>query len=216
MQAALKGVTRRQSTGFSPRTWQTLKRTMATTQIGEKPINFGPFEVTKQVFVKTPHSFGLVNLKPIVPGHILICPFKPHQRLTDLSAEETTDLFTTVQLAQRMLAKQYFKSADTADGSFTIAVQDGPEAGQTVTHVHVHVIPRSKGDVGDQPDEIYVKMAGEEGNVGGALWDVDNQRPKPGGGMPKVEDADRHARSAEDMQDEAKRYKTALNEMGIE
>ena len=188
---------------------------MASTKVGDEEIKFGPFPVTKQVFLKTPHSFGLVNLKPIIPGHILVCPLKPHRRLTDLSAEETTDLFTTVQLTQRMLAKTYFKSADLLAGSFTVAVQDGPEAGQTVPHVHVHVIPRTKGDVGEQPDEIYVKMAAEAGNVGGALWD-NSQRPRPGGGMPRIEDDDRFARTAEDMYDEAEKYKAVLRELGVE
>ena len=191
------------------------RRTMASTKVGDDEIKFGPFPVTKQVFVKTPHSFGLVNLKPIIAGHILVCPLKPHRRLTDLSAEETTDLFTTVQLTQRMLAKAYFKSEDVLAGSFTLAVQDGAEAGQTVPHVHVHVIPRTKGDVGEQPDEIYVKMAAEEGNVGGALWD-NTQRPRPGGGMPRIEDEDRLARTAEDMSNEAEKYKAVLQELGVE
>jgi len=38
--------------------------------------------------------------------------------------------------------------------SLTICIQDGPEAGQTVPHVHVHVMPRKKGDF-EQNDEIY-------------------------------------------------------------
>ena len=165
----------------------------------------------------TPHCYGLVNLKPIVPGHVLICPHKPHRRLTDLSPTETTDLFTTVQLAQKMLARRYFKTPEPEAGSFTIAAQDGPDAGQTVSHVHVHVIPRIKDDMGEGAamDEIYVKMADEEGNVGGALWDRETQRPKPGGGMPRIEDDDRGVRTAEEMQEEADGYKVTLREMGV-
>lgn len=178
-------------------------------------IKFGPFDVTKQVFLKTQHVFGLVNLKPIVPGHVLICPLKPHTRLTDLSTEETTDLFSTVQLVQRMLGRIYFKSDDLTAGSFTVAVQDGPEAGQTVPHVHVHVLPRVKNDLGEQPDEVYVKMASEAGNVGGALWDRQHGRPTPGGGMPRIEDFDREARTPDDMHKEADHYRTALEEMGV-
>lgn len=184
-----------------------------STKIGGDAIKFGPFEVTKQVFLKTPHVFGLVNLKPIVPGHVLVCPLKPHRRLTDLSPEETAALFTTVQLTQRMLARIYFKTDNLEAGSFTVAVQDGPEAGQTVPHVHVHVLPRTKGDLGKEPDEVYVKMASETGNVGGALWDRDNSRPSPGGSMPRIEDLDREARTAQDMHDEADGYKAVLEEM---
>ncbi|KAK4039053.1 histidine triad motif protein, partial [Parachaetomium inaequale] len=122
----------------------------------QKPIYFGPFDVTNQVFLQTPHSFALVNLKPLLPGHVLVCPLRPHRRLTDLSPAELTDLFTAVQRVQRMLARHYFHpapgtstsstptttgstpqggSGTPEEGSFNIALQDGPEAGQTVPHV---------------------------------------------------------------------------------
>lgn len=156
-----------------------------------------------------------MNLKPLIPGHVLVCPLTAHQRLTDLSAEETADLFTAVQLIQRLLAKTYFRpAADLEAGSFTVAVQDGPEAGQTVPHVHVHVIPRTHQDVGSNPDAIYVKMTNEEGNLGGALWDRE-QRPKPGGGMPRIEDDQRKARTSEEMEAEAEGYRKSLTEMGV-
>ncbi|XP_016113711.1 bis(5'-adenosyl)-triphosphatase isoform X2 [Sinocyclocheilus grahami] len=41
--------------------------------------------------------------------------------------------------------------------SLTIAIQDGPEAGQTVKHVHVHVLPRKAGDF-DKNDSIYDEL----------------------------------------------------------
>ncbi|KAF4126796.1 bis(5'-adenosyl)-triphosphatase [Geosmithia morbida] len=230
-----------------------------TTRIGGGPVHFGNFDVTKQdegvvvtrhrsmlgptdsivshhhlpcqVFLKTEHSFALVNLKPLIAGHVLVCPVRRRLRLTDLTPAETADLFSTVQVAQRLLAREYLAkgaaqgtrsgaSGDGVDeaealmaGSFTVAVQDGPEAGQTVPHVHVHVIPRTRGDL-PRPDDIYVSLAGEKGNVGGALWD--RERPAPGGGMPRVEDEDRKARTAEDMESEAERYKVVLGEMGID
>lgn len=168
-----------------------------------------------------------MNLKPLITGHVLVCPLRRRLRLTDLTPAETTDLFSTVQVAQRLLAREYLAATAEAAtsgegqvseadalkaGSFTVAVQDGPEAGQTVPHVHVHVIPRTRGDL-PRPDDIYVSMAGEKGNVGGALWD--RARPTPGGGMPRVEDEDRKARSDGDMRAEAERYKGVLRGMGI-
>lgn len=169
-----------------------------------------------QVFLSTPHSFALVNLKPLIPGHILVCPHAPHRRLTDMSAEETADLFTTVQLMQRLLARAYFPTPDPDAGSFSVAVQDGAAAGQTVPHVHVHVIPRQAGDLGT-PDVVYVKMAGEDGNVGGALWDQEvRRRPVPGGSMPRVDDEDRRPRTEKEMMEETEMYKALLREMGVE
>lgn len=178
---------------------------------------------TPQVFLTTPHSFALVNLKPLLPGHVLVCPAKPHRHLTDLSAPEVTDLFTTVQRVQRMLARHYFQPP-SPDGSFNIALQDGPEAGQTVAHVHVHVIPRVR-DVSAKPydgsagDVLYERMAAEEGNVGGALWDREvggRGRPVPGGRFNRIEDSARQARTMEEMEAEAKAFRGLLREMAGE
>ncbi|RYP05816.1 hypothetical protein DL765_009731 [Monosporascus sp. GIB2] len=222
------------------------------------PIYFGPFEVTSQVFLTTPHSFALVNLKPLLPGHVLICPHEPHRRLTDLSAPELTDLFQAVQRVQRMLARHYFASpssttnnantttnpllpptagisgsVDSATpaapapappgspeaGSFNIAIQDGSGAGQTVPHVHVHVIPRIAGatdkDTGTVGDAVYERMASEDGNVGGALWDRD-RRPVPGGAFARIEDASRRARTMEEMEAEAELFRGVLAAMARE
>lgn len=130
-----------------------------------------------------------------------------------------------MQLAQRLLARAYFPRPDPAAGSFTVAVQDGAEAGQTVPHVHVHVIPRVKGGADqDRPDELYERMATEEGNVGGALWDRETgsqphwrwRRPSAGGGVPKIDDEDRKARTAAEMEEEVDTYKRLLREMGVE
>ncbi|WYZ45164.1 hypothetical protein EsH8_VIII_000480 [Colletotrichum jinshuiense] len=189
-------------------------------------IHFGPFEVTGQVFFKTAHSFALVNLKPLLPGHVLICPLKPHKRLTDLPPAEVTDLFTTTQLVQKMLARRYFPSSPESAapaapeaGSFNIAVQDGADAGQTVSHVHVHIIPRIPGETGKDGsgprDEVYEQMAAEEGNVGGALWDAAlGERPQAGGKFARIEDAMRKARSMDEMVEEANAYRALLEEMG--
>ena len=73
------------------------------------------------------------------------------KRLADLSVDEVQDLFMTVIEAQK-LTESYFKSS-----SSTISVQDGAEAGQTVEHVHVHILPRHMGDFANN-DDIYEKL----------------------------------------------------------
>lgn len=197
--------------------------------------NMTTTDTKAQVFLTTPHSFALVNLKPLLPGHVLVCPSRPHRRLTDLSLPEVTDLFATVQRVQRMLARHYFaphpgkdqQQQQPAGGSFNIAVQDGPEAGQTVAHVHVHVIPRVRG-LSSKPedtagDELYERMAAEEGNVGGALWDRQQRgqeqeqdngaRPVAGGAFDRIEDSQRKARTMDEMVAEADVFRRALREM---
>ncbi|KAF2864539.1 HIT-like protein [Piedraia hortae CBS 480.64] len=124
-----------------------------------RTIHFGPFNVTSQVFHTTAHSFAVVNLKPLLPGHVLVCSLAVKPRLSDLTHEETVDLFSTVRRVQQTLARLY-----RADG-FNVAVQDGEAAGQSVPHVHCHVIPRQKDDAGGD-DKVHRWLEGEEGNIG--------------------------------------------------
>ncbi|KAM9680800.1 bis(5'-adenosyl)-triphosphatase isoform 2-T19 [Dama dama] len=100
------------------------------------------------VFLRTELSFALVNRKPVVPGHVLVCPLRPVERFRDMSPEEVADLF---QAAQRVgtVVEKHFQGT-----SLTFSMQDGPEAGQTVKHVHIHILPRKAGDF-DQNDSIY-------------------------------------------------------------
>ena len=142
------------------------------------------------------------------------------------------------------MARHYFTSAIAADatiaaaavssggvdaptagtpeaGSFNIAVQDGSGAGQTVPHVHVHVIPRIAGETAKDPrtagDAIYEGMAAEGGNVGGALWDRElGRRPAPGGGFARIEDAARVGRSMDEMAAEADLFRGVLADMARE
>lgn len=113
--------------------------------------------------------------------------------MTDLSPPELSDIFATAQKVQKMLASHYFPAGDIGEGSFNIAIQDGPESGQTVPHFHCHIIPRTKQSAAIG-DKIYDKLQGEEGNVGGGLWDraMDmGERPVQKGKFPKVGDEDR-------------------------
>ena len=96
-------------------------------------------------------SYVLVNKKPVLPGHLLVIPQRIAHRFTDLNPDEVQDLFMTVQVVQRMI------ESFTSSNSSTICIQDGKEAGQTVQHVHVHVLPRKSGDFAEN-DDIYDKL----------------------------------------------------------
>lgn len=103
------------------------------------------------VFFRSKLSYGFVNRKPVVPGHVLVAPLRIVERFCDLTSDEVTDLFLSTQKISSVVEREFKAS------SLTVAIQDGPDAGQTVPHVHVHVLPRRKGDFHDN-DDVYTAL----------------------------------------------------------
>ncbi|XP_075869376.1 bis(5'-adenosyl)-triphosphatase isoform X2 [Nelusetta ayraudi] len=124
---------------------------MSTLRFGQHLIK------TSVVILQTELSFALVNRKPVVPGHVLVCPLRQVERFRDLQPEEVSDLFRTTQTIASLVEKHFDAT------SLTIAIQDGPEAGQTVKHVHVHVLPRKAGDF-ERNDSIYDELQKHDGD----------------------------------------------------
>lgn len=147
---------------------------------------FGPYKIdAKEVFYSTPLSYAMVNLRPLLPGHVLVCPRREAKRFADLTADETTDLWLTAQKVGKQL-ESYHKGSST-----TFAIQDGPQAGQTVPHVHIHVLPRKAGDF-EKNDEIYDAIEVKEKELQQKL-DLDKERKD---------------RSLEEMNQEADQYRS--------
>ncbi|KAA8650674.1 HIT family protein [Aspergillus tanneri] len=172
------------------------------------PIYFGPFLVTSQVFHQTPLTIALVNLKPILPGHVLVSPRRIVPRVSDLTATETSDLFLTVRRVGRMIERVYGAS------SLNIAVQDGVDAGQSVPHVHAHIIPRKKTDLDHLggTDAVYDLLDGVEGDLGRVYKEREGRELENGGGhaqrersrFPAVDNEERRPRSMQEMEEEAR------------
>lgn len=79
----------------------------------------------------------LIDGFPSADGHLLVVPRRHVGHVRDLTAAELADVFALVH------------EAASGPGDHTIGINDGPAAGQTVPHLHVHVIPRRPGDVAD-------------------------------------------------------------------
>ncbi|KAK2166489.1 hypothetical protein NP493_1318g00016 [Ridgeia piscesae] len=115
---------------------------------------------SSQVFFRSTHCIGFVNIKPVVPGHVLVAPMREVERFESLAPAEIADLFQSVQTIAKVVEKHYERT------SLTIGVQDGPEAGQSVKHVHVHVMPRRNGDFKNN-DDIYDELQSHDKDLGG-------------------------------------------------
>lgn len=82
-----------------------------------------------------------MDLNPLNPGHVLVVPLKPVERLTSLDSKVAGHLF---EIAQKVL-KAIEMSGIKIDGA-NVFLSDGEVAGQEVPHVHLHVVPRFTGD----------------------------------------------------------------------
>jgi diadenosine tetraphosphate (Ap4A) HIT family hydrolase len=80
---------------------------------------------------------------PVSPGHTLLIPKRHAESFFDLSASERFDLLALLDRAKLMLDNEFKPQG------YNIGVNDGRAAGQTVPHLHVHLIPRFEGDMLD-------------------------------------------------------------------
>lgn len=80
---------------------------------------------------------------PISPGHSLVIPRRHVRSLFELNEEERLAVLELLERAKERVAAQH-----RPDG-YNIGINDGAAAGQTVMHLHVHLIPRYRGDVAD-------------------------------------------------------------------
>ena len=77
---------------------------------------------------------------PIAPGHTLIIPKRHVASFFDLTPEERADLLALLDAAKADLDREL------APQGYNIGINDGAAAGQTVPHLHIHLIPRFAGD----------------------------------------------------------------------
>ncbi|XP_058075221.1 bifunctional bis(5'-adenosyl)-triphosphatase/adenylylsulfatase FHIT isoform X2 [Magnolia sinica] len=75
---------------------------------------FGPYKINqKEVFYSTALSYALVNLKPVIPGNVLVCPRREVKRFVDLTVEETSDLWLAAQNVGNRIEHHYNASSLT-------------------------------------------------------------------------------------------------------
>lgn len=80
---------------------------------------------------------------PVSPGHMLVIPFRHIADFFEINDNERTAMFELLwQVRDRSIES-------LSPAGFNVGVNAGEAAGQTVMHVHLHLIPRFKGDVTD-------------------------------------------------------------------
>lgn len=93
------------------------------------------------VIYKSDACMAFMDVHPISRGHALVIPIGHQARLGDIAGHERAELF---EVANRVL--EALRTCGLAKEGANLLLNDGAAANQHVAHVHLHVIPRARGD----------------------------------------------------------------------
>lgn len=94
----------------------------------------------ERIVVANLHGVVIRDAFPVSPGHTLVIPRRHMASFFELEPGERDALFALLDEAKRHLDRELKPVA------YNIGINDGPAAGQTVPHLHIHLIPRYAGD----------------------------------------------------------------------
>jgi len=114
------------------------------TSLHQGNTDISPFligEETRELLVETATIFYFYDKFPVSEGHSLVVPKRLVSNYFDLSLKEQTACWIVVNKVKSILQEKY-----NPDG-FNVVININEAAGQTISHCHIHIIPRYKGDV---------------------------------------------------------------------
>ena len=99
-------------------------------------------EIPAAIFYEDDKTMSFLDIKPHSLGHSVVILKNHSENILDTNEVDLSNLFFTVKKTAAMLQK-----ALNPDG-FTIGINHGEIAGQAIKHLHIHIMPRHKGDGG--------------------------------------------------------------------
>ena len=109
----------------------------------------------REILLSSERSICFYDKYPVSNGHLLVVPKRHVPDYFELSEAEKNDIWQLVEQAKSFLEGNF-----KPDG-FNIGLNSGTAAGQTVFHVHIHIIPRYSGDVEDPTGGIRNVIPGK-------------------------------------------------------
>ncbi len=107
----------------------------------DNPCPFCKAESEREIIASSSLSVAFYDGFPVSPGHALIIPKRHVASFFDLTKEEQLDLLKLVDEVKQLVEDTYHPNG------YNIGVNVGEAAGQSIFHVHMHLIPRYQGDV---------------------------------------------------------------------
>lgn len=97
-------------------------------------------EIPSEIIAETENVFAIRDIAPKAPVHLLVIPkTEDYRNVVELAAGDPALLAEVIGLASSL-------AAEHADGDFRLVFNTGPNAGQTVFHVHAHVLAGGLGE----------------------------------------------------------------------
>lgn len=97
----------------------------------------------KDYILENELAYTIYDKYPVGKGHMLFIPKRHVKNFFDITKEEREAIFELIDEGKRLLDEKY------SPDSYNVGINCGEYAGQTVMHVHVHLIPRYIGDMKD-------------------------------------------------------------------
>jgi diadenosine tetraphosphate (Ap4A) HIT family hydrolase len=102
---------------------------------------FCQWDTSRGIILKSENAFAIFDKFPVSQGHALIIPNRHTSNYFDLSPAEQSHCIQLLNEVKQKVSEQF-----SPDG-FNVGINVNEAAGQTVPHVHIHLIPRYHGDV---------------------------------------------------------------------
>ena len=111
------------------------------------------------IFHETERFMLVYDLYPVLKGHVLIIPKRHVEDIIELDSAEWTDLKKIKDECLPIILERYCDSSR----SYNMAVQIGKHSGREIDHLHIHILPRSKGDIfSGSPRKLYMSVGHRE------------------------------------------------------
>ena len=97
----------------------------------------------KDYILENELAYAIYDKYPVGKGHMLFIPKRHVKDFFDITKEEREAIFELIDEGKKLLDEKY------SPDSYNVGINCGEHAGQTIMHVHVHLIPRYIGDMKD-------------------------------------------------------------------
>ena len=95
----------------------------------------------REIIAESASAYAIFDIYPVNPGHTLVISKRHIQDYFDLSFEEQSDCWVLVNKVKGLISEKFNPNG------YNIGINVGDSAGQTIPHLHIHLIPRYRGDI---------------------------------------------------------------------